>query len=166
MREWERERTGLEWHECEKVTDDSFWVNYSFEFLFQWFILVHIWHFSFFVNFCLKFLFQYSLVLNGFPLEHVIFLLFASVGNYYPGHRAVLPRVSAEVFPCWRDGYCGQGLGWNARQTLVLQVELQDIHYSCIKLQPNPLQHCWAFILYTIEWTRSSGLTGIKIWGS
>ncbi len=34
----ERERTGLEWHECEKVNDDSFWVNYSFEFLFQWFI--------------------------------------------------------------------------------------------------------------------------------
>ncbi len=94
-------------------------------------------HLSFFVNFCLKLLLQYSLV----PLEHVIFLLFASEGNYYPGHRALLPRVSAEVFPCRRDGYGGQGLGWNARQTLVLQVELQDIHYSFIQLQPNPLQH-------------------------
>lgn len=165
---WKKKNnTGLEWHrkECE------LWQLLGEVVVAMIYFDPHMTrsHIIFFVNFSLS---TFTSVFGGYKClssPTCNFLLFASVGHYYPGHWAVLPSVSAEVFPGWRDGYCWQGLGWITRQTLVLQVQLQDIPYLFVKLQPNPSSHLpelWAFIFHAIGWTRSSGPIGIKIWGS
>lgn len=96
---------------------------------------------------------------------------FLSVGNHYPGHRAFLPCVSAEVFPGRRDGYLGQELWRHAGQTLVLQVHLQPVYPLLNHRRTVPITYRRFYFAFVLQSRRGKVVpleskSGHHKWGS